>query len=662
MLISLIFLTIRPGVFDILFNCLKQQTNNNYELIIIDDYERKSGISREKEVRDYSKELGINLVHYGPTIKRTYPDSPFCYAAAMNSGILVSNGEIINILQDFCWINEHSFQNQIDFYKRNKKNKVTISFGEIYYKCPEKLINPEKLKYSNPDNKISIFDELMTKSPKEMGWEQCRPLTPAIDENVFKINEINKSAQGLFMESKFGECFYCSIPYDLLQELNGFDESLDFGDDCHEKNIFERSYRLGYKNYLNVDGYCQQLEHSQFQVGNTDFQRTAEDSNIPKLAEFRKNLQLGGGIRAPNNFDLKKREKKISVAVSSRNNIAKVYFIWDFDNNIGSIINQEDGLLKALHHLGLKSDIELRVSTQILGQQFRKVVYPHPLFDLYGFATTKDICDDVAEFKPDFVLIWGDTTRPCINELLNKESKGFKSGLLFAGGSTERKEVNKLFDVIFVESGSYFDAFSQQGINVVRAFGTNTELFKPKNLPKNYTFNMIADRANWKRYELLAEAAKLLKSKDIEKQNIQFITAGNIIPHEMQNYDCCVNAGITTFGRVQSTIANDIINSSKCTVLTAMNCGGSQRSLLESMACNIPVIAMKDSDKCSEYLIQAGYPDLIVEPNPEAIAKKVMEVLEGKYNDFNGRDFIMKNYSEYGYCNSIYNNIIKLLE
>jgi glycosyltransferase involved in cell wall biosynthesis len=93
-------------------------------------------------------------------------------------------------------------------------------------------------------------------------------------------------------------------------------------------------------------------------------------------------------------------------------------------------------------------------------------------------------------------------------------------------------------------------------------------------------------------------------------------------------------------------------------VVTADGSGGCQRTVLEAMACNIPVIAMSDSDKTTEYIKECGVGS-IVETTPEAI-RNAVDAWKGKKVDT--RSFIKDNYSEEIYAKKLCDGINSIIQ
>ena len=266
----------------------------------------------------------------------------------------------------------------------------------------------------------------------------------------------------------------------------------------------------------------------------------------------------------------------------------------------------------------------------------------HPYFPI---KVSTNIKRDVALFKPDVILMWGDCTRPNAEPV---RELGIPMALCFAGGSPEG-ETQRFFDHFFVESQSYKERFELLGCSVSTAFGTNTELFTP--LPaqqKIFDVCFPATYAGWKRHHIYAEATKDLRS----------VTAGYIISPDDSIIGWVQQTGSLALPHVDPQVLRYLYAASKTCCITSLWTGGSQRTVLEAMAMNVPVIAMKDSDKTSEYVYEAGQ-GLVVDPDPEKIHQAILELREERVNT---REFVLEKWSEYKYADALERGLKQLIK
>jgi glycosyltransferase involved in cell wall biosynthesis len=220
------------------------------------------------------------------------------------------------------------------------------------------------------------------------------------------------------------------------------------------------------------------------------------------------------------------------------------------------------------------------------------------------------------EFDPDVVLYW---EAPVTNRGKDADNwfevcaLPYPKALLFAGGPLKAIDV-KDFDLVFTESEINDEDCEREGIPYKRAFGVNTEIFKPLNEDIKYDGFLQATFAEWKRHELFAKA---LQSKGA--------VAGRTQEHDTNGYDACVKQHVTIFPELPAPEIAKLINQSLCVVNTAAYWGGGQRCTLEAMACGVPVLVMADSPKNCEYVRESGG-GIIVEPDVASIREGILNI------------------------------------
>ena len=260
----------------------------------------------------------------------------------------------------------------------------------------------------------------------------------------------------------------------------------------------------------------------------------------------------------------------------------------------------------------------------------------------YEYST--NVKEAVLSEEPDAILVFGDLSRPLLGEL---RDCGIPVALAFTGGLFDQYE--DVPKVIFVESKVYYDRFKSHGRNVVRAFGTNTDIFHPTPQPKLFDACYPSTMALWKRSHLFAEA---LGSKGI--------ACGWFQPHEPQVWEEYQKHGVFLLHHQNAESVNLIYNASKTCVVTAGSDGGCQRTVLEAMACGIPVVAMNDSDKTTEYVLESGF-GRIVAPQPSAILAAVQDLIVEAPNPQVGIDYINSKYTQHHYAKALKEGIEGIL-
>ncbi len=193
------------------------------------------------------------------------------------------------------------------------------------------------------------------------------------------------------------------------------------------------------------------------------------------------------------------------------------------------------------------------------------------------------------EDKYDFVLFWGSLSKP------QHASKKFrKQGLCFAGGVTYHPSM-KNFDIIFAESEKDYQEFKELGVKVVKAFGTNTDLFREiPEQTKVWDYIFPAAYAKWKRHDLFVE--------HIKKKKAKALVVGHMQPDDWEKecYEVCLKSGITVLPWVSADALVWLYNASKKVLVTSDSTGGSQRVVLEAIMCGLEVEMDTNSPKLLE--------------------------------------------------------------
>lgn|SRR3990167_1687739 len=312
----------------------------------------------------------------------------------------------------------------------------------------------------------------------------------------------------------------------------------------------------------------------------------------------------------------------------------KLAVVNDWYDKKSAVYWNKDGILKMLSVLRDRDGWEI-VFFKKHDQTF---TWDH---DYVKLSFSPDPKQQLLDWNPDCILFFGDFSRPIMGELAGSK---IPKAICYSGGRfTDYMQVP---DIVFVESKSYVDWMKPMGLNVVQAFGTNTELFKPYKQPKFFDGFFPATGAAWKRHHLFAEAL-----------GPRGLVCGWWQPHEPQCLEVCFehNTGVLHHQMAESTAY--LYSMAKTCVVTSSDIGGSQRTVLEAMACNVPVIAMSDSTMTTEYIRECGI-GAIVEPEVNAIRAAVEE---WKDKTVNSRDWILKNYSEYTYADKIRDGITSIL-
>lgn len=316
----------------------------------------------------------------------------------------------------------------------------------------------------------------------------------------------------------------------------------------------------------------------------------------------------------------------------------KLCFLLDWELSEGSqLATAADGHWEMVRLLSKEWDIEVFVCSKYDG------IFPHKYFPIH-MVPQKDMAQRIYDSKPNAILVWADLTRPTLNQLAGGTIPVFNC---FSGGETDNP-ITLLLQGIFVESASYLDKFKSRGINAMTAFGVNDRIFKPIKQPKVWDAVFPATFAEWKRHKLFADS--------VERG---FCFGYMYDTHETECWQYPQKHGIMIASHLSSEAVAYILNASHSCLITSMASGGSQRTVLEAMSCNILPIVMSDSDKTREYVEDSGF-GLIVEPEIEQIKEAVAKVKTmEKTND--GRKYIESKWTAHHFKEAIMNGILKSL-
>ena len=99
---SIVFVTKRPGGYDVLLEALARQSSRNYELICVDEL----ADHRAHAVKEMAARLQVNLAAITRSKPKTHPETRFGIANAINTGLDVFASLLIATRRqcDDCWL------------------------------------------------------------------------------------------------------------------------------------------------------------------------------------------------------------------------------------------------------------------------------------------------------------------------------------------------------------------------------------------------------------------------------------------------------------------------------------------------------------------------------------------------------------------------------
>jgi glycosyltransferase involved in cell wall biosynthesis len=117
--ISVIVTTNRIGGLDVLFESLKNQSYQNFELILVDAiYQKRKGLVAEK-----SKKYNFTVKHVEP-IKNIFPVSNYC--SSMNTGLCMAEGELAYFTCDYACLDKDTLLTHAKFHANNADNYALL--------------------------------------------------------------------------------------------------------------------------------------------------------------------------------------------------------------------------------------------------------------------------------------------------------------------------------------------------------------------------------------------------------------------------------------------------------------------------------------------------------------------------------------------------------
>lgn len=193
----------------------------------------------------------------------------------------------------------------------------------------------------------------------------------------------------------------------------------------------------------------------------------------------------------------------------------------------------------------------------------------------------------------DLLLGWG-AFGSAVDRSMHQYQHRFKKALCIAGCATPPEGADK-YDVLFYETKWYRPQISFHP-NIVHAFGINTDIFSPTDLPTPIVWDYISVGAfaKWKRLEKLAD-------KKGNKLAVGYYQDGN----EAESLEIArhlIKAGVMVSNQVNPYDLANLYQWSRTAYIPAELIGGGERSVLEARACGLKVEIEPDNPKLQELL------------------------------------------------------------
>lgn len=267
----------------------------------------------------------------------------------------------------------------------------------------------------------------------------------------------------------------------------------------------------------------------------------------------------------------------------------KLLFVWWWDKAPVVYDYWKDGLRAAIEEMGKTWDVEMS-----LGE-----VFPE-------------------EKNWEAILIWGDSNCPFLDRI--HEYNG-KKGIILTTDPHTPENLKKL-DTVFCESTPVYEAVRKFGLHAVKAFGTNTDFYTPKDCKKDIQFFYPATFSPWKRQRDIAHLGK------------ELWCVGTVQPDGQEDYDACVKNDVNIAkGYFKAEYIRDLYQRTKNIIIPARH--GSERTVLEAMASGIVPEVAQQNPRARSYIEEfksSGYvfpSDFVVnEYNHVEYAQKILSGLQ----------------------------------
>lgn len=231
--ISVMALTNRFGGVDVLWANMKRQTEEDWELVLVDALWEQ----REKEVLEYINDPRLKYIRQNP-----FPEGAYTgLAHADNQGFQACTGELIVCLQDYIWIPHDSLE-KYWFHHKNMNGKGLITGVGHQYGSPasEDIVDPK--------GKITVFKEPYSKKPTNLCWKDPRMRTDFGSFYPCQPQDI--------------EFNYCALPRQAVADMGGMDIEFDFQGFAWD-NVYMavRAQMLGYECMIDQTNECMGFDH-----------------------------------------------------------------------------------------------------------------------------------------------------------------------------------------------------------------------------------------------------------------------------------------------------------------------------------------------------------------------------------------------------------------
>src|SRR3990167_10286286 len=235
----------------------------------------------------------------------------------------------------------------------------------------------------------------------------------------------------------------------------------------------------------------------------------------------------------------------------------KIAFVWYWDKASSVINNYHDGLRAALELIAKEHQVD--------------------------WFLDKDRPDD----DYDAIIFWDDSNSEFFNYI---DSYHAKKALCLTTDPQNFDNLRKL-DVVYCESEPIYEAVRRQAVRAIRAFGVDTDFFKPdETIKKDIEYFYPATFSPWK------------LQRDIAYLGDKLWCVGTVQPDGKEDVESCRKAGVhIAEGYFKVEHIRDLYRRAKNVIIPAVH--GSERTVLESMSCDIlPKVTNPENIKAQSYI------------------------------------------------------------
>lgn len=172
---------------------------------------------------------------------------------------------------------------------------------------------------------------------------------------------------------------------------------------------------------------------------------------------------------------------------------------------------------------------------------------------------------------------------------------------LCIAGNTHPPKTALKYDCLFYETAWYRPQIDFHPL-IIKAFGVNTDIFRPTGGEKLFNYIGAGCFALWKRWgKMLDKPGVKIVVGDVQKDNLSESLA---IANEL------LKGGVIVSNQLNPELLVYYINSARCAYVPAMDIGGGERFVWEAKACGLPVEIEPDNLKLQE-LVQEPVKDYL---------------------------------------------------